>query len=184
VILTRKKRLILPSRFRQRGNFHMFPAGTQAIIGQVVPLATDMFIESTVASGICNAGITFNELGALDAREIYKRHSVANDILMGNDDAGSPVDHTGEWTTQVITASEWEVACVNLVSGSWSVEHAAVGVYTTLSSATDITWRMNRPGAKAYTPGTSQCIADFRLREIADTANFTEWEVTARAVQT
>lgn len=159
-------------------------AAAAAAVGSIVPAVTDIVIENTVSSGLCNAGIVFNASGVAAGtnNELFKRHNSVY-TLMGDDDAGSPVDHTGEWTPDPVTGSEWEVACISLTSGSWDVEHAAVGVYTSFATA-DMDWHENRTGGKGYTPGTDQCIAQFRIREVADTGNFVDFEVNASAIQT
>lgn len=154
--------------------------------GGTVPSVSDIVIVNTVGSGLCNAGISFHDdrtgSGSNDGRILTKRHNnVYTD--MGNDDAGSPVDHTGEWTSDVITESEWEVACISEDTGTWDFPYAAVGVYTTLDTP-DLHWRENRSGGKGYTPGTDRCVATFRIREVADTGNFTDFEVDCSAVQT
>jgi len=56
-------------------------------------------------------------------------------------------------------------------------------VYTSLSTLAIIYGEM-RSGGKGYTPGTNTCTARFRIREVADTANFVEFEVICTAIQT
>jgi hypothetical protein len=147
----------------------------------IVPSVSDIVIETTVASGIGIASIYFNETTVGSIEELVKRN-VSVFAVMGNDDAGSPVDHTGEWTNQNAVGSEWEVAMTNLISGSFVSEFAAVGVFTSFATA-NMFWQMNRAGGKGYTPGTSTVVADFTIREVADTGNSTVFQVTLRTIQ-
>lgn len=142
--------------------------------GGTVPVITDIEIVNSVSSGLVNAGITFAIDGTLE-----KRHN-ASFILMGDDDATVPVDHTGE--SGVAGGALWEVACISEDSGSWDFEEAAVGVYSDLSLTRS--WRENRSGGKGYTPGTNTVTATFRFREVADTGNFVDFEVICTAIQT
>lgn len=154
--------------------------------GGTVPLVSNITISNTVSSGLCNAAIRFHDfragVGSDDGRILTKRHNAVY-TDMGDDDAGSPVDHTGEWTSDAVTDSDWEVAMISLTSGSWTFEHAALGVYTTLDTQ-DMEWRMNRGGGKGYTPGTSSVFCTFRIREVADTGNFDNFNVICSAIQT
>ena len=106
---------------------------------------------------------------------------------MGNDDANPAVDHTGEWTSDTLVGSPqgslYEVACTSEDSGTWDVPFAAVGVYTSLDTR-DMSWHEHRDGGKSYTPGTSTVTATFRIREIANTNNFTEFQVICTNIQT
>jgi hypothetical protein len=163
-------------------SFSNFPAGTFALLGGVTPFVSDIEIEDSVASGQCAARIRFGSTGG-DSRDLYKEHALGSFSLMGDDDASSPVDHTGEWTTQVITASEWEVAMLSLDSGSFLTTFVGLGVYTTLDTA-DIIYGNFRVGGKGYTPGTTTGTATFRIREVADTGNFVDFEVICTAIQT
>ncbi|MHA2202044.1 MAG: hypothetical protein ACXABN_19435, partial [Candidatus Thorarchaeota archaeon] len=125
--------------------------------------------------------------GGDDGRVLTKKHFDAGTGVftdMGNDDTSpTPVDHTGEWTSDTITESEWEVANTSITSGAFNVAHAAVGVYSLLSTR-DMLWQIGRTGGKARTPGTSTVVAQFRIREVADTSNFTDFQVTLVANQT
>ena len=184
MILTRKKGLILPSRFKQRGNFSAFPAGSFAILGSVVPNVTDMELIHNVATGQARSGISFNESTVGSVTSLVQVIGIAGpNAVLGLDDQGVPVDHTGEWTTETVTPSEWEVACISEDSGTWDVAFAAVGVYTSFATA-DMAWYEFRVGGKLYTPGTDTVTATFRIREVADTANFVDFEVIATAIQT
>lgn len=179
-----KRRLILPRR--QRGNLNLFPAGSTAVTaeGGVVPLVTDILLDHSDGTAANNVGIIFNDVlqavGAINTI-VARRDLVYSE--MGNDDA--PVDHTGEWTPNAgVDGSLFEVACTSLTMGTWSSEPAAVGVYTSLDTE-NIIWNVNRPGGKGRTPGTTQVIGDFRLREIADPGgNFTDFEVDVTNTQT
>ncbi len=150
--------------------------------GPVTPLATDIEIVFSVSSGLVNAAVVFNEptVGALN--NIVARHNALHFVL-GDDDQTVPVDHTGEWTTDSPIASEWEIACTGLVSGSWDFEFAAVTVFSDFTNS-DMEWRENRPGGKSYVAGTDSCTADFEIREIADTGNNTTFEVICTGIQT
>lgn len=151
--------------------------------GGTVPLVTDIEVHTTVSSGTGNAGIAFSDTNiATLVTELVKRNVLVY-AVMGDDDAGSPVDHTGEWTGDAVTAADWEVAMTNLVSGTFSFAFAAVGVYTSFATA-DMQWRQNRGGGKGYTPGTSTVVADFTIREVADTGNATTFQVTLITTQT
>ena len=151
--------------------------------GGTVPLVTDMELITTVASGASRAGIMFNETTVGSVTSLVKRTGISTYFLLGNDDQTVPVDHTGEWTGDIVTAADWEVACVSLVSGTWDFQSAVVGVYSSLATA-DLSWYETRGGGKGYTPGTNTCTANFRIREVAVPANFTEFEVIATAIQT
>lgn len=159
----------------------VFSAGT-------IPACTDMLIIHTdTASNVVNAGIHFNyDDGSRDARDIHKRH---RDVftVMGDDDSSPPDNHDGEWTADTIIASEWEVACVSISLGAWTFEGAALGVYVSMDTLGDTStfgWRVRRGAGKGGTPGTTSCRARFRLREKANTGNFTEWQVECKAIQT
>lgn len=149
--------------------------------GQIVPSVTDIEVESIVAAGICRAGIRFGDSNADGPETLNSQKSVAVYALLGVDD--NSVDHTGEFTSSAIVASEWEVALISYVSGTFDTEFAAAGVYTTLDTLA-IIYGESRPGAKGYTPGTNTCTANFRIREVADTANFTDFVVLCTATQT
>jgi hypothetical protein len=162
-------------------SFHNFPAGTQAIIGAITPLVTDIEVESIVASGICRAGIRFGASNPEGANALNSRKSVNVYALLGIDD--NAVDHTGEFTAKSIDPTEWEVALLSYVVGTFDIEFAAAGVYTTLDTLL-IDYSETRSGGKGYTPGTNTCTANFRIREVADTANFTDFQVFCTATQT
>ena len=149
--------------------------------GVIIPAVTDIVIETTVASGTGVAGIYYNESTVGSIEELVKRNVLVF-AVMGNDDAGAPVDHTGEWTDKTAVGSEWEVAMTNLISGTFATAFAAVGVFTSFATA-NMFWTESRPGGKGYTPGTSTVIADFTIREVADTANSTVFQVTLRTIQ-
>jgi hypothetical protein len=160
-----------------------------AAAGGTTPSATDVVMtESTpVGSGRAYTGISFHEnanAGGNDGRVITGQSGTT--ALLGWTDLGTDdaaVDHTGEWTTDTVTESEWEVACTNIVSGTFTSAYAAVGTYTTLDTA-DITWTCNRITAgKGRTTGTKQVVADFTIREVADTSNSTTFRVTLTATQ-
>ena len=158
--------------------------------GGVVPFVSDIESIHQVASGSANAGMHFNYptggVATEDARVLTKRHlTVYTD--MGNDDQTVPVDHTGQWTSDVIVPSEWEVACISEDVGTWDLPYVAVGVYTLLSvlgSPTVLGWRERRTGGKGYSPGTNSCTATFRIREVAVPSNFTDFQVICTAIQT
>ena len=151
--------------------------------GAVVPNVTDMELIQSVATGQARSGIKFNESTVGSVESLVQVVGVSGFALLGFDDQGVPVDHTGEWTDQTVVASEWEVACTSEDSGTWDFAFAAVGVYTSFATA-DMAWYEFRVGGKAYTPGTDTVTATFRIREVADTANFTDFEVIATAIQT
>lgn len=169
----------------QKGNLNVFPAGTQMLIDtQLVPFVqSGLVVVNEVASGLVNAGIVYNyTTGAFDNNELIKRHNAVY-TAMGNDDAFTPYDYTGEPWAAIVTGSEWEVACTSEDTGTWDFPFAIVGTYNTFATA-DMAWRENRTGGKGYTPGTDSCTATFRIREVADTANFTSFTVQAIAIQT
>lgn len=167
----------------QRGNLGVCPAGTMAQL-QIVPLINDVVLNFSDATAANNVGIIFNDVlqGVGAINNMVKRHKLVY-TAMGNDD--TPTDHTGEWTPSAggVVGSEWEVACTALSMGTWSTEPAAVGVYTALSTA-DILWNVNRPGGKGRTPGTTQVIGTMQLREVADTANNTIFNLDVTNTQT
>lgn len=144
-----------------------------------VPSVSNIYIKHTVTSGPVNARFIANYLGT-NANKLHKGHNLVY-TEMGNDDAASPVDHTGEWTSDSVTGADWEIACTSLITGSWDVEPVAVGTYVDLSVARE--WREHRIGGKSYTPGTDNCKANFRIREKADPTNFTDFTVDCYAVQ-
>lgn len=161
---------------------HMMQA-VSAPKGSVVPNVTDMELVQIVATGQARSGIAFNESTIGSVESLVQVVGISGYSLLGFDDQGVPVDHTGEWTDQTVVASEWEVACTSEDSGTWDFAFAAVGVYTSFATA-DMAWYEFRVGGKAYTPGTDTVTATFRIREVADTANFTDFEVIATAIQT
>lgn len=132
------------------------------------------------SAGANNVGIIFNEATVGTPTEMVKRHDLTN-ILMGDDDAGAPIDHTGEWAS-FGNPSLFEVACDSLSMGSWSAEAAAVGVFIDMSVAR--AWNVNRAGGKGRTPGTTQVIGSFTVREIADTGNSSTFTVDVTNIQT
>jgi len=140
---------------------------------------TILFSDDTAAN---NVGIIFNDtIQAVGTpTEMVKRHDLTY-ILMGDDDAGSPIDHTDEWAA-FGNPSLFEVACDSLSMGVWSTEAAAVGVFVDMS--VDRIWNVNRPGGKGRTAGTTQVIGSFTVREIADTGNSTTFTVDVTNIQT
>lgn len=159
-----------------------------AVSGGTVPLVNDIFLTSTGTSGAAATGIVFHDDraggGSNDGRILTKKkqqNAVTTFIDMGLDD--NSFDHTGEWTSDAVTESEWQVACTSEDVGAWDTPHAAVGTYTTLDTV-DILWQEFRIGGKARSPGTNQCIATFRIREVATPANGTNFEVDATCIQT
>lgn len=163
--------------------------GKVPVVGSTTPSVSNIEILFSGTSGRTDVGIVFHDGGSDDGRVLTKKHfsqdtNPATFVDMGNDDAGTPVDHTGEWTTDVVTESEWEVACVSIEDGGpFDDQHANVGTYTTLDT-TDMLWEIVRPSGKSRTPGTSVLNATFRIREVADTGNFTEFTVKLTAIQT
>ncbi len=179
--------ILLLSPKYQRGVLH--PVGFWHPTG-IVPLVTDIEIWHTGATGQTRAGIVFHDYragaGSDDGRILTKKHfagGVETFTDMGDDDQSTPVDHTGEWTDETVTETEWEVANVSIESGSFTIAFASVGVYTTLDTR-DMLWQIGRTGGPGRTPGTSIVESTFRVREVADTANFTEFTVKLTAVQT
>ena len=169
----------------QRGILQLAAGGTMVSGGGggVVPFVSNIVIASTVSSGIVNAGIVFNyTTGGFGNHQLIKRNNAVF-TLMGNDDAGAPVDHTGEWTASAQFATNWEFSCLSMAVGAWDFQFVGVGFYTNFSTA-DMTWRENRTGGKGYTPGTDTATGNFRIREVADTGNFTDFTVQATATQT
>ena len=155
----------------------MMAVGGAAIIPSVTSPVEILF---SSAVGPNDVGIIFNESTVGTPTEMVKRHDVTF-ILMGDDDAGPPVDHTGEWAPGG-NASLFEVACDSLSMGSWSAEAAAVGVFIALSA--ERAWNVNRIGGKGRSPGTTQVIGVFTVREIADTGNSTTFTVDVTNIQT
>lgn len=155
------------------------PAG-----GPVSIAVTNIQIINSVSSGLCNAGIRFNESTVGSVSSLVKRHNAVF-ILMGDDDnTGGAVDHTGEWTTDGPAAADFEVGCTALVTGAWDVQHVGVGSFADFTTA-DMDWHENRPGGKGYTPGTDRADGTFRIREVADPGgNFDDFQVDASAIQT
>ena len=165
--------------------FHASTGITQASSAGVVPLVTDIVLDFSDDIGPNNVGLIFNDdaqgVGAIN--NIVKRHKTTYTV-MGDDDAGSPVDHTGEWTSDGgVDGSLFEIACDSLSMGVWSTEPAAVGVFTSLDTI-DLLWNVNRTGGKGRTAGTTQVIGQFTIREIADTGNSTTFEVDCTNTQT
>ena len=169
----------------QRGSIGIFTGGLiieEAGGGGTIPAVSNIEIHTTVSSGTGVAGIYFNESTLGSVEEISKRNVLVF-AVMGNDDAGVPVDHTGEWTSDSVTAADWEVAYVTLTSGAFTSLFAALGVFTTFATA-DMGWFESRGGGKGYTPGTSTTVADFTIREVADTGNAATFTVTCICTQT
>jgi hypothetical protein len=156
-------------------------AAVAGSVGVPVPsVSSPVEILFSDATGVNNVGIVFNEATVGTLTEMVKRHDLTF-ILMGNDDAGAPVDHTGEWASFGNPAL-FEVACDSLSMGTWSVEAAAVGVFIDMSVAR--AWTVNRGGGKGRVPGTTQVIGVFTVREIADTGNSTTFTVDVTNIQT
>lgn len=158
--------------------------------GGTTPSVSNIEILFTGSVGATRAAIVFHDdragLGSNDGRILTKKHFAGGSTTftdMGNDDASPAVDHTGEWTSDVIVESEWEVANVSIQSGTFTAAHAAVGVFSPLNTK-DMVWQKARPGGKGRTPGTSIVESRFRIREIADPGNFTEFAVKLTAIQT
>ncbi len=161
-----------------------------AVGGGTIPSVSDIILTSSGASGVARTGMVFHDdrtgAGSDDGRILTKKHqqaAVTTFTDMGDDDAGSPVDHTGEWTTDGITESAWEVACTSEDIGTWDEPHAFVGFFTTLDTV-DMIWQEFRSGGKARTPGTNRCVATFRIREVSTPANGTNFEVDCTTIQT
>ncbi len=153
--------------------------------GGITPSVSDIIILFSDDTAANNVGIIFNDVlqGVGSINNMVKRHKLVY-TAMGDDDAGTPVDHTGEWTSESPVASQWEVACLAITTGpAWDTEPAAVGVYTALS-VEDLLWNINRVGGKGRATGTTRTVGDFRLREVADVANFTDFEVDITNTQT
>ena len=158
--------------------------------GGTIPFVSNVEIKHTGGSGATRCGIIFHDdragAGSNDGRILTKKHfagGVESIVDMGNDDAVPAVDHTGEWTLDPVIESEWEVANTSIESGAFTSFHAAVGVYTALN-VKDMLWQINRTGGKGRTPGTSVVNSTFRIREVADIANFTSFTVKLTAIQT
>lgn len=172
----------------QKGILH--PLGFwQAAGGSITPAATDVTMthNTPVGSGLAYTALAFHEtlnVGGSDARVLTGQSgSAAADgwLDLGTDD--NTVDHTGEWTTETIVDSEWEVAYTTLNSGAFTTLYAALGVYTALNN-TDLVWRCDRlTGGKGRTTGTNSVNATFRIREVADTANFDDFNAILTATQ-
>lgn len=157
--------------------------------GGTIPFVSDIVIVHSTGAGAANAGIHFNYptggVATEDARVLTKRH-LSTYTDMGLDDAVVPVDHTGQWTSDIITPADWEVACISEDIGTWDLPGEVLGVYRLLSVLGTITngWRERRAGGKGASPGTNRCVATFRIREVAVPSNFTDFEVDASAIQT
>ena len=89
------------------------------------------------------------------------------------------VVNTGEWidSFSATSASDYEIACTAIASGSWDVAAAGTGAYVGLG--TSRVWRVTRTAMEGT--GVDAVNSTFRIREIADTANFVEATVTASA---
>ena len=188
--------IIVPQRMwpsnkrKQRGSIMSHSCTVVLAGGGLSPFVSDILLTSTAASGVGRTSIIFHDdrvgVGGDDGRVLTKRHQGAGANVftdMGDDDAGAPVDHTGEWTAETVTESEWEVACTSEDTGTWDTFHAAVGVFTTLDTV-DMIWGEFRSGGKGRTAGTNRCVATFRIREVADTSNFVDFEVDCTVIQT
>lgn len=164
-------------------SFSNFPAGTirLAAAGATVPFVSDIEIVSVGGSGTQLAGIMFADTNVATLVTQLVKRNLSVYAVMGNDD--QPVDHTGEWTSDVVVASEWEYALTNIVSGSYNTLGAAVGVYQTFAVA-DSLWTIFRLAGKGYTPGTSIVVGDFTIRNVATPANAVTFQVTLRSTQT
>jgi hypothetical protein len=154
----------------------MAVGGGADVIPDVTSPVVILFDDDTAAN---NVSIVFNESTVGTPTGMVKNHD-GTFILMGDDDAGSPIDHTGEWAPSGNPAL-FEVACDSLSMGVWSTEAAAVGVFIDMSVAR--TWNVNRIGGKGRTPGTTQVIGVFTVREIADTGNSTTFTVDVTNIQ-
>lgn len=169
----------------QRGILQIAASGTMIPTagGAVTISVSNIIISDSVSSGQVHAAIVFNETTVGSVSTLVKRHT-ASFILMGDDDAGSPVDHTGEWTTDGPAAADFEVSCTSEDVGTWNFPFASVGVYSDFTNS-DMAWRETRTGGKGYTPGTDTCTGTFRIREVADPGgNFDDFTVQASAIQT
>ena len=137
---------------------------------------TNIVISHTVSSGGVAAGAEFNANGTIE----QVGPLIGGLTLLGLDSNGN--DHTGEWYDGSPTGSQWEIRCVSMISGAWLNPPAAVGVWIDLSA--DRRWKINRPGGKGYTPGTTAAKGNFTIREKADTANLVNFTLDATATQT
>lgn len=150
-----------------------------------VPSVSNIYIaEELYPTTLGRCGIVFHDdrtgVGSDDGRILTRRSGVATYYDLGSDELA--VDHTGEWTTDVIVESEWEVACTSEDIGTWDTFYAAVGTYTSLDTP-DMLWMMLRAGGKGYVAGTDRCKATFRIREVADTGNYADFTVDCYVVQ-
>lgn len=174
----------------QRGILQLATGGTMIAAGGggTIPAVTDILLFDTGSTGAARTSIRYHDdraaAGSNDGRILTKLHQnngASTYTDLGNDD--TPTDHTGEWTTDVVTESDFEVACTSEDTGTWDESFAAVGVFTGLDTA-DMAWSEFRGGGKGRAAGTNQCIATFEIREVADTGNNTVFEVDCTADQT
>lgn len=192
IILPKQREIILSKATKPR--FHGLPKFQRGFFrapgmwhdaGGITPSATNITVTHTVSSGVANAGVIFNYNDDGNAHRLFMRQ-LGVVTTLGNDSASA--NHDSEWTGgETITGTEWEVACTSEDSGTWDLAHASVGVYTDFSTAGSLTvfrWSERRSGGKGYTPGTNTCTATFRIREVADTSNFDDFQVIATATQT
>lgn len=108
---------------RQRGTFHMFPAGSTALLnaGQVVMSGTKLIVDQRFTAGTADARISFENDGELKGVKLN----------------GTDLDYTGEWWSlepESGIGSSYAARYLSGGSGVWDTSAAAVNNWITIST--------------------------------------------------
>ena len=107
---------------RQRGTFHMFPAGSTALLnaGQVVMSGTKLIVDQRFTAGTADARISFENDGELKGVKLN----------------GTDLDYTGEWWSaepEIGIGSSYAARYLSGGSGVWDTSAAGANSWITIS---------------------------------------------------
>lgn len=107
---------------RQRGTFHMFPAGSTAVLnaGQVVMSGTKLIVDQRFTAGTADARISFENDGELKGVKLN----------------GTDLDYTGEWWSlepESGIGSSYAARYLSGGSGVWDTSAAGANSWITIS---------------------------------------------------
>ena len=130
---------------RQRGTFHMFPAGSTAVLnaGGVVFSGPKLISDSRFTLGLADARIQFETDGELRGIKLNQ----------------TDIDYTGEWWSaepEIGIGSSYAARYISGGSGTWTTSAAAVNTWATISTTRQ--W-----GHSRSTNGTSSANATFEV---------------------
>lgn len=147
MIFVPRKKLILPSRYKQRGSIILATGGAAAISTWKVTLSGET--SSSSGTGAQRIGIRFNADGTTDR-------------LTGSA-TYTQINSASDWIDQFVgaVAGDFYVRCSVINSGdAWSTQPAAVGTWVNLATAKE--WYLEDASADPFTILANN--ADFQIR--------------------